>query len=314
MRSLETCPLCGYDLSGEVATWGSRAEGSWPVRLRCSECGGQSETGDVVGLRGPRWSFEHARWGRTGWARSRGAVRSWGASVAGTFAPGWLWARLRPEHEPVPRRIAVLSGLGLAVGHLIAVAAVGVSALVMVLTPRSPMAGAWRDWDVGNGAWWGRVARAVAWPIGEQFGVPEAINASSSTPMWTMAVMVYTPLMAMALAAMVLDGATRRGERSRWHVGRVWAFSLYPGAAMVGLMAVTMAAMGVARAKWWPEMEPVMGLIVCWGVWIGWVWRWWWHAGTGYLAIEPRWLLHACIAGACLLALPAGMVVEWAAG
>lgn len=275
-------------------------------------------SGDVVGLRGPRWSFEHARWGRTGgrtwWARMRGAVRSWMASVAGAFAPGWLWARLRPEHEPLPRRIAVLGGIGLVIGHLVAALVVGGSMVVMVVTLKSPMAGAWREWDLRDVAWWGRVARAAAWPCGEEFAMPEAINASSSVPMWVMVVIVYTPLMVMALVAMVMDGATRRGERSRWHVGRVWVLSLYPGAAMVGLMAMTAAALGAARAMWWPGVEPMAGLIACWGVWIGWVWWWWVRAGTEYLEMRPRWLVHVCVAGACLMAVPMGMVVEWVGG
>ncbi len=285
-----------------------------------------SATGDVVGLRGPRWSFEHARWekgwgwkrgrglrgglGRGRWARARGAVGRWVLSVVGACAPWWLWERLRPEHEVVARRIAVFGAIGLVMGHVVTAGAVGASALLMVMLTRSPMAGAWREWDVGDGAWWGRVARGAAWPCGEEFAMPEAINASSSVPMWTMVVMVYTPLMVMALVAMVMDGATRRGERSWWHVVRVWAFSLYPGAVMVGLMSVTAAAVAVVKGMGVGGVEPAMGLIACWGLWIAWVWWWWSRAGSAYLEMRPRWLMHVCIAAACLLAVPVGMVVE----
>jgi hypothetical protein len=85
------CPRCGYDQSGEAATW----EGACPMEGTCPECGHGFGWADAF-RRAPdpfRWSFEHA----PGW---RGALFRLPRTLLKCPRPSRYW-RLMGRSEPV---------------------------------------------------------------------------------------------------------------------------------------------------------------------------------------------------------------------
>ena len=96
MAQTPTCPRCGYDLSGIIASWTN----SCPLTGICSECGLEFRWRDLLGHRAQYLPgfFEHA----VGVRRSfRWAWRTW----AWTIIPSLFWSRVRMHHRVSPKRI-----------------------------------------------------------------------------------------------------------------------------------------------------------------------------------------------------------------
>lgn len=111
-----SCPRCGYDLAGAVASW----EDKCPVKGVCSECGLEFDWPEVMnrGRLPPRWSIEHATIrGPTSLAIA--ALRAAGISLA----PARLWRTLKMEHPIIARRLWMLLISTCLVLHLAMVAA-----------------------------------------------------------------------------------------------------------------------------------------------------------------------------------------------
>lgn len=91
------CPRCGYDLSGQVATWTDAC----PFEGVCTECGltiaWSTVLGDAAGP--PRWSIEHAPARRIPVATLETAMRA--------LRPNRLYQRLQLHHDVRPWRLAV---------------------------------------------------------------------------------------------------------------------------------------------------------------------------------------------------------------
>lgn len=90
-----TCPRCGYDLAGAIATWTD----SCPMTGTCSECGLHLHWPDVINghLHDLRWFYEHTPKGRWGLGR-----------VVGTLLrlvfPWWFWGKVKLHHRIDGRR------------------------------------------------------------------------------------------------------------------------------------------------------------------------------------------------------------------
>ncbi len=118
----QSCPRCGYDLSGTIATWRE----SCPLDGTCSECGLSFAWRDVLNPRHSvaTWSFEHAL--------SRPA-RRWFQTLLRSFWPLRFWRQLRMEHPVVTRRLALYIFPLVALAWII----LGVSTVLVVLYSRS---------------------------------------------------------------------------------------------------------------------------------------------------------------------------------
>ncbi|MBC7772089.1 MAG: hypothetical protein H7210_06325 [Pyrinomonadaceae bacterium] len=112
-----TCPRCGYDQSGLIATWQSAC----PLTGTCSECGLEFEWTDVfnAGRKLVRWFIEHERRGLFGWRLLFSALRTF----AWTILPWRFWNKVRLHHPIRRERWAVWLLLVLGLFHLISVAA-----------------------------------------------------------------------------------------------------------------------------------------------------------------------------------------------
>lgn len=109
---LPECPRCGYDQSGELATWRE----SCPLSGICPECGLTLEWREVVSpeRRPPRWSYEHGPRGLAGIAGPHALLR-FVRTLAGCLTAWRLWRELRMHHPIALLRLAIVSILGAAV-------------------------------------------------------------------------------------------------------------------------------------------------------------------------------------------------------
>ncbi len=124
-----TCPRCGYDQSGVIASWTA----SCPLVGRCSECGLDFSWRDVLNPRWivPAWSFEHCRgWWQVG-KHLRTCLRAW--------RPWSFWRAMRME---LPLRSLRLWR------HL--------AAMLLAFHLVFAISAAWQVWDSQTGwvAWW----------------------------------------------------------------------------------------------------------------------------------------------------------------
>lgn len=96
MAQTPTCPRCGYDLSGIIASWTD----SCPLAGICSECGLEFRWRDLLSERAEflLGFFEHALGARRSFAW---AWRTW----AWTIIPNLFWSRVRMHHRLSPKRI-----------------------------------------------------------------------------------------------------------------------------------------------------------------------------------------------------------------
>ncbi len=223
-----SCPRCGYDASGLVATW----ERNCPMQARCPECGGTSESSVLfdVERRGPAWSFEHGK---------RRMLRRWLQTGVRALAPGHLWAAgkgwrgLRPEYPVAVGRLLILAVSWLAVLHLTCGALVGLSELGLRWYGSPTLSSAWW-WDVGSGSFWAGMGRRALWPYAGHIRVAVSANSMMSNPVSEFAMVSLVPHLAMAV--LVWAWLRRGREGMTGHAFR--------GAVMSLPMAVLWIVMG----------------------------------------------------------------------
>ena len=90
------CPLCGYDLRGQMQQW----RHSCPLDGHCVECGYDFEWADLLSPKHqpPAWHVEFAR----GPTRLCTSIL---ASFWASLRPTLLWQRLKPSHPPSIKRL-----------------------------------------------------------------------------------------------------------------------------------------------------------------------------------------------------------------
>ncbi|MBC7772090.1 MAG: hypothetical protein H7210_06330 [Pyrinomonadaceae bacterium] len=106
-----SCPRCGYDQSGLIATWQS----SCPISGTCSECGLKFEWTEVfhASRRLLPLFIEHARRGVLG----MGLVRAAWTTLGWSIVPGYFWRRVKLSHPIVAKRWLVWLVLTLGMIH-----------------------------------------------------------------------------------------------------------------------------------------------------------------------------------------------------
>ncbi len=97
------CPKCGYDQSGEIATWESQC----PVQGTCPECGLSFDWADVfdpsrVFL---SWYFEHT-------SKKLAAARRIPSTLWNLVIPNRFWKKLSVQSPVYPKRLWAWVGIG----------------------------------------------------------------------------------------------------------------------------------------------------------------------------------------------------------
>lgn len=136
-----TCPRCGYDLSGQAASW----EDACDVHGTCPECGLSFHWGDLKNERmtPPRWHVEYPG------GRAIGKVLK---TLGRSFRPGAFWRAISIERLRFPRRSVRFGIVGVVLSMVVGPAAM----MAFVVTP----------------AYFGIITTVSSWAIG---------RASSST-------------------------------------------------------------------------------------------------------------------------------------
>lgn len=101
MSVTPTCPRCGYDQSGAIATWDRINPPSCPLAGLCTECGHEFRWADVLRpeLNRIPWLYEHVRdW----W----NPVAVWGTWRRAT-RPSWFWGHIPLAAEVRPGRLVL---------------------------------------------------------------------------------------------------------------------------------------------------------------------------------------------------------------
>lgn len=211
LQTRPTCPRCGYDQSGAVASWETSDPPACPLRGVCSECGLGFEWVDLLSpARGtvPGF-FEHAAGSRhSAWW----AVRTW----LMTLRPRRFWTRIRLEIPVVVRRAALWP----------VVLTAGVWALGSILwnvvgLPSVIVGGGVQGWAGVLNSWLDPIGQLRVGLGGWSFGW------AYRAPGWTE---YLAPLAAMSVVwgglMLVLPSTLRAARVRRAHVLRATAYSL----------------------------------------------------------------------------------------
>lgn len=273
---LPSCPRCGYDQTGLVATWAEHC----PTEGVCAECGLAFAWRDVLNPRWtiPAWSFEHATDHR---------LRALLRTAWESFRPRRFWAQL-PIAAPVR------------LGRLMAFAAVWVVGAHLMLAIISGLL----EWDGRSAAplraWLLSWTRPIAGrsvgnfsnyvsPI-EAFWNPYLVDDGYGYHVRyqvdSLAWCVPLVWLGMPLAMLTLGDTLAMARVRRVHLVRVACHQAFVASAVFTLAHIV-AMLGHAGAYWSPRRlgevrtEDVVALVFL-TVWSPW---WWWTACTRYLKL-----------------------------
>lgn len=215
------CPRCGYDLSGQVASWTDRS----PLRGVCSECGLELRWGLILHPTRsvPRWSIEHGPK-----FRIRAAISTFFRSLW----PWTFWKAVRME-QPIQNRrlimymalLVLLTHFGFVLAHIFHVAKIEYQWAVWNAPPSSINSLSLLV-PIVQKSWQGAV-----WPY-------------SKTPWWQMSLSDFSPdpllwgvpvcLALVPCSFVLLPVSTRKAHVRKAHLvrGYVYATSVLPFAAL----------------------------------------------------------------------------------
>jgi hypothetical protein len=328
-----TCPRCGYDLSGTVASWTD----SCPLLSRCPECGFEIEWLRLFVEQSDSawWLFEldHA-----------GPVRAFVRTSVAALRPRRFWSAVRVEYAVRRVRLAVFLIVLLVLAH----------GVVSVWAGLSAAKAAWGPWVHSS---WRAPVPPVVGPAPfrmpplppptalESLTAAAAIGARAALNPYASRVLVFTDAAAaaprtwrvnhhfpmsrsmvlwvgaIALLPLTLGaarGVFREGRARAAHLWRVWVYG------WVGCLGITLVATGFLvhashRPAGWSSYRPrppdgfdqvsdpafwLGPLLLCWCV------IWWYYAAARYL----RWERPLAVAvSACFAAFGtlAGVGLLW---
>jgi hypothetical protein len=200
-----TCPRCGYDQSGAIATWTDRC----PLLGLCPECGLDFEWSRII--RKTRdslaWSFEHAP--RPDGEEIRASLHAFSRTLALSLTPWRLWRRMRMEYPTHPARLGIFLLLALIV----------VTCSLILLRDAITIADfRWKYMAASTLAW----NRWNSTPLFSQliiFGhAPRGMVPAA--PWWIMWWLLIPPLF------FLLPNSLRRSRVRKAHLARIFLYSL----------------------------------------------------------------------------------------
>ncbi len=279
-----TCPRCGYDLGGAVASWVREGDGaSCPTDGVCSECGYALLWRDILNpiyQRLPGF-YEHAR------TRRERIAWGWRTTLWLIF-PLVFWGKVKLHHTKRPLRAIRLAAWMIGISLLMRAMVAGVGFIVLSyasVIPRPVWSQApnngWSFFDCcfGPRMTWSEIG---AWTGNAGWAIEVMSPTSFAT--WQLAPLSFSiSMMALILWAMP---ATRRYAKLRSaHVWRAAAYVLVP----TGLSALASAAFACA--------------VMVENIWSG------LNGGrSGNSLYFPLWLL---IVGSAAIAMPLWHVAFW---
>lgn len=274
-----SCPRCGYDLRGVVASWTA----SCPLEGTCAECGLTFRWDDLfTGHHSPPpWNVE---------AEGRSLWRTAPSTLVRSFVPRHFWRGLRLEHQPRWRRITrylllflPLLYVGFAVGH-----GVRMATEVSIFWP---------------GEAWESFWKAAIFPWSADAFVPQTVNVRAwwtpkspqdllthwllSHPTRGLWLFTLTFLVMAPLVFIVLPIARRRAKVRTAHLIRIALYGLPLLVPGLLIMMCSAAPMGTSRRRLSAELLSWstlywLVLIVTWLL----VLAWWITACRRYLRME----------------------------
>jgi hypothetical protein len=291
-----TCPRCGYDQSGVIASWAA----SCPLAGTCSECGLPFTWRDVLSerYRNEARLFENA---------DLNLARSFRITLLRSLAPWRLWRWIRMEN-PIKRwRLVLFTALAVPIVHAAAGLTPLVTALLGVLPPRYWGSGwVWMPRDTPLAA-----LRFAAWPFTDN-SVRDAWS-----PVWStvhpLALAALLTFVLMPLSFLLLPVSLRRAKVRRAHLVRIAVYALPLWILLCDLPVLSMACIEIAgeastELGWRWDRSAALDFIATNR------WRyllaatvlllalWWWQAAKHYLKL-PHTLLVALLMAALSAAL-----------
>lgn len=265
-----TCPRCGYDLGGMIASW----HDSCPLEATCSECGLVFECRRVLGswYAPPRWSFEHA-------LRLRPGAFT-GTSQLSLF-PQRLFAGLHLEHPIRPLRLVLFMAAWAVLVHL------------ALIGGRLYADSGWWPWSLRE---W---LMLLAFPY---FGGFSVLNLTV-----VVLAMIAAPYLAMPLLMLTLGDTLSQAHVRRIHMLRGLAYSL-PSAILLPVIpgVILFEVLAFNRFEVWSG-RGVLGLLILMA-WPMWIIVWWSAFLRTYLRLDRAWIVSAVLAIPTCLAMLAAVI------
>lgn len=277
------CPRCGYDQSGEVASWTV----SCPVAGVCSECGIDFRWRDVLDPRslGPPWSFEHAK---------RGWPLAFVRTLLRTLSPGRLWRELKIIHDVRTTRLLWLAIVPIVLHHEALAAGV-------LISQRSTV-----RWLSDS------IPEIVAWPYGRWIVVYGSWTSAPDMLTWWV-----LPIVPMSLTMLLLGQTFRKARARKAHIFRAAAYAVRQAVILSTIVGAAYSAIAWLAGSGMVGMVPATGFVpwllnsgeaplsALYLLWLGW---WWWRMTDRYLRLD-----HALgVAFAALVISGLGEVILYA--
>ncbi|MFG0245129.1 MAG: hypothetical protein ACF8MF_03640 [Phycisphaerales bacterium JB052] len=216
------CPKCGYDQSGEIATWQSQC----PLEGTCPECGLAFDWADVFDPSRVHlsWYVEHA-------AKKRGAIRRIPATLWYLAMPNYFWKRLSVQSPVYPKRLWAWVGIGVVMLYCFAaMLSIGLSAyrthrwnqlandaVTQGLIP--PSAAAQYQTDMSQRSYWSDL-------VLEQMVMPWKEFMSGDDSASQVALVLAGMILLWAVILVVIPITRRRAKLRMAHVHRATTLSL----------------------------------------------------------------------------------------
>ena len=285
--SSPSCPRCGYDQSGAVATWTDRC----PVAGTCPECGTDFHWADLFdpSRQDIRWLVEHAATRSRIWARTP-------ATLWHVARPSVFWRQVGVHSRIRLGRLLMWCTGVLASMHLLTTVGLWYNQYQWMVTVRARARTRVGGWLPGKTEELQAVLDAVAEPLLTLFAGPGWTNAAGGwglgavsatgfrVPAWLAASLGFTLTWTLVLGVIP---TTRRLARIRpAHIARAAILAVFAAAMTVELVRVEMFLVGThaGRAVILLSGWMVIGAI---GFMLAWTCRWWWSAAVTGWGLRP---------------------------
>lgn len=308
MTAAPSCPRCGYDLSGAVASWNRDDSPSCPLRGTCSECGLDLAWGLLLNTNSATlpWLFEHAL------ERRAAALR---VTHRRAFRPAAFFREVGIERPVRAGRLVVFALLCMLALHITAGICSAVAAYVFMARIRAPGAPFPFPWDLTPGATLDLV-RLTVFPY-LPFSASWFVDV-----VFTRYVFGFVSLWPLLTAQpfLVLGATLSRCHVRRVHLLRGLAYSLVflpiPGAITIaGTLFSSLGGVWGWRVPGTPVNYHLTaitlhtGAIALQGAWLA---RYWWIFCTRYLRLPHSFgVVVAMLLIGALSALAALLLISW---
>ncbi|MDY7109611.1 MAG: hypothetical protein SYC29_13335 [Planctomycetota bacterium] len=299
-RTPVRCPRCGYDLRGEIASWGR----SCPLEGVCAECGLEIAWRELLNpvLIKPRWCVEYAG---SSWRVPGRAVRT----LMAMCWPWYFWRSLRMVHEIRWRRVR-----GCLLFWAFALY------LLFCACHAALMFSQWSAWGLRMPAKLAHpldVLMAAVLPASDSLpwkGVSALSPCDVLVEIWVPVVIVpvlpFAVIHLLSASGFVTLPVSRRRARVRWaHIGRILLYGLGWFVPVIALTLLGVALSEMHRLPVLPGLGRLLIVLAAVALWshLPFLVIWWSTATGRYLKMRHPWgvgLAVVAMAGLLTLVVP----------